>query len=209
MTSTPSIKGASISSLVEDIAKLRDSGGIPTELLAERLTDADRELLDRPVNVASWYDIHSYRRMAELLCEVEGRREDLMRERGAAAAKRLAAAGLYQQMDTVASFDDDRQLDEDSRFQAYGRRLKLIATLSGAILNFADFRVLVDPDSPDRYCIEVHDAEAMPELLAYTSEGFINAMAQLGSTEDTTHKRPSWKLERKARILRFRMSAPA
>ena len=67
MASNPSIKGSSISSLVEDIAKLRDSGHIPQALLEERLTEGDRELLDQPVNVASWYDIQSYRRLAELL----------------------------------------------------------------------------------------------------------------------------------------------
>ena len=203
MPSNPSIKGASISSLIEDVAKQRDSGRIPRELLEERLTEADRELLDRPVNVASWYDIHSYRRMAELLCEVEGRREDLMRERGAAAAKRLAAAGLYQQMETASRIDETRQLDESARFEAYGRRLKLIATLSGAILNFGEFRVLIDPDSPDRYCIEVHDAGDMPELLAHTSEGFINAMAEMGASESAT-----WKLEQEAGILRYRMTRP-
>lgn len=207
MTSTPSIKGASISSLVEDIAKMRDSGRISQELLEERLTEADRQLLDRSVNFASWYDIHSYRRMAELLCEVEGRREDLMRERGAAAAKRLAAAGVYQQMDTLARLDEDRQLDGDARFEAFGRRLRLIATLSGAILNFCEFRVLVDPDKPDRYCIEVHDIDDMPEVLAYSTEGFINAMAELGAGEDIA-ARPTWKLERESHMLRFRMSRP-
>jgi hypothetical protein len=207
MPSNPSIKGASISSLIEDVAKQRDSGRIPRELLEERLTEADRELLDRPVNVASWYDIHSYRRMAELLCETEGRREDLMRERGAAAAKRLAAAGLYQQMETASRIDETRQLDESARFEAYGRRLKLIATLSGAILNFGEFRVVIDPDSPDRYCIEVHDAADMPELLAHTSEGFINAMAEMGASESATRK-STWKLEQEAGILRYRMTQP-
>jgi hypothetical protein len=205
MPTTPSIKGASISSLVEDVAKLRDCGRIPAELLEERLTHADRELLEQPVNFASWYDIHSYRRIAELLCEVEERREDLMRERGAAAARRLAAAGVYQQMDTVQRTNDDRHLDEAARFQAYGLRLKLIATLSGAILNFGDFRVVIDPELPDRYCIEVHDADEMPEVLAYTSEGFINAMAALGAREDAAN-RTTWKLERDGAILRYRMS---
>ena len=65
----------------------------------------------------------------------------------------------------------------------------------------------IDPNLPDRYCIEVHSADEMPELLAYTTEGFINAMAELGAGENTP-SRPSWKLEREGSLLRFRMSRP-
>ena len=92
---SPSIKGSGVSSLIEDLSKMREEGRAPAALLEQRLTPSDRALLDQPVNLAAWYDIHSYRRLAELLCEVEGRREDLLRERGAAAARRLAEAGLH------------------------------------------------------------------------------------------------------------------
>ena len=118
-TTAPSIKGSTISSLVEDIAKLADSGRIPAELLVDRLTPEDRTLLGQPVNPAGWYDIHTYRRMTELICEVEGRREDLLRERGAAAARRLAEAGLYQQIDSVSRLQEVHELDHEARFVAY------------------------------------------------------------------------------------------
>jgi hypothetical protein len=201
----PSIKGSSIQSLVEDLAKLRDNGRLPPELLEERLSPEDREMLDRPVNVAVWYDIHSYRRMAELICEVEGRREDLLRERGAAAARRLAAAGLYQQMESVTRMHEYLELDDEARFKAYGQGLKLIATLSGSILNFATFEVVVDPDHPDRYCMEVHNFEEIPDVLAHTSEGFINAMAEAGAV-GTPNAGPAWSLERGPGYMRFRMN---
>ena len=201
----PSIKGSGISSLIEDLAKMRDEGRLPSALLEERLTAADRALLDRPVNLAGWYDIHSYRRLAELLCEIEGRRESLMRERGAAAADRLAAAGLYQQMETVTRLRSTEDLDGDDAFQAYGRLLRLITTLSGSLLSFSRFRVEVDPEHGDRYCIHISDADDFPEVLAYTTEGFINAMAKMGSGRGRTD---SWVLDRSDGELRYRMQRP-
>lgn len=202
--SSPSIKGAGISSLIEDLAKMRDDGRLPRELLEERLGPEERALLDRPVGLAAWYDVQTYRRLAELLCEVEGRREDLLRERGAAAARRLAAAGLYQQIERVKHIREDG-LDDRETFQAYGRNLRLIATLSGSLLNFSRFEVSVDPEHADRYCIEVHEAEAMPEVLAWTTEGFINAMAEMSAPDAPG---PSWKLERGGGRVRFRMTRP-
>lgn len=204
MRDEPAIKGSGISSLVEDVAKLRDAGRAPAALIHERLTPADRALLDRPVNLAAWYDIHSYRRLAELLCEVEGRREELLRERGAAAARRLAASGLYSQMETVTRLRADEGDDEEARFRAYGRGLKLVATLSGSLLNFARMEVVVDPDRPDRYAIEASNADEWPEALSLTTEGFINAMAQMGGSRNPDR---SWVLDRRPGVLRFRMTA--
>lgn len=203
-SSPPAIKGSGISSLIEDLAKMRDEGRLSQELIEERLGREDRALLERPVSLAAWYDIQSYRRLAELLCEVEGRREDLLRERGAAAARRLAAAGLYQQIERVKHIRDET-LDDDERFKSYGRNLRLIATLSGSLLNFSRFEVTVDRDHPDRYCIEIHDSQAMPDVLAWTTEGFINAMAEMGSPGNSG---PSWTLERTGGRVRYRMTRP-
>ena len=201
---SPSIKGSGVSSLIEDLSKMREEGRAPAALLEQRLTPSDRALLDRPVNLAAWYDIHSYRRLAELLCEVEGRREDLLRERGAAAAKRLAEAGLYQQMELVGRSRDE-DLDGDAAFEAYGRSLRLITTLSGSLLNFGRFAVEVDPDHPHRYCIEIHEADDFPEVLAHTTEGFINAMAEMAPTYRSYHGR-MWKLEQSGGRSRYRMT---
>lgn len=205
-TSSPAIKGSSISALVEDVAKMRDDGRAPAALLEERLTEADRGLLDRPVNLAGWYDIHSYRRLAELVCEVEGRREGLLRERGAAAARRLAETGLYQQMNYQAILGDEER-DAAAAFQAWGRSLRLITTLSGSLLNFGRFEVVVDLEHPDRHCIEIHDAQDVPEVLAYTIEGFMNAMTEMGPA----HRQgdgPMWVVERGSGLIRYRMTRP-
>jgi hypothetical protein len=200
----PSIKGSSISSLIEDIAKGVSDGSISEALIEQRLTEADRAVLDRPVNTAGWYDIHSYRRMAELLCEVEGRREDLMRERGAAAARRLMAAGVYQQMESVGRMRADREQSREGRLAAYQRGLRLIVTLSQSLLNFAQWKVAPCPGQADRLQIEVHDAADFPELLAYTCEGFMNAMAD---PKPNALLRPMWRYERiSPDLIIYRMS---
>ena len=126
------------------------------------------------------------------------------RERGAAAAKRLAEAGLYQQMELVGRSRDE-DLDGDAAFEAYGRSLRLITTLSGSLLNFGRFAVEVDPDHPDRYCIEIHEADDVPEVLAHTTEGFINAMAEMAPAYRSYHGR-MWKLEQSGGRIRYRMT---
>jgi hypothetical protein len=133
-----------------------------------------------------------------------GRRDDLLRERGGAAARRLAAAGLYQQIESTSRLRELRELDEQTRFSAYGRGLKLIATLSSSVLNFTKFEVVVDPEHRDRYCIEVPNGDEMPEALALTTEGFINALAE----GQDSNAAPAWKLERRPGLTRYRMTRP-
>jgi len=191
----PSIKGSSISSLIEDVEKLCSSGRLSDAQRDEYLTAEDCELLGEPVNPAGWYDLESYTRMAELLCEVQGGGKEMLRERGAAAARRLAEAGIYQQIESVARLREAGDLNPSERFTAYGRGLKLITTLSRSILNFSDWKVLPSPVHPDRYQIEVHDAQQIPEVLAYTIEGFINGLSEL---DESNRHQPNalWKLER-------------
>ena len=191
----PSIKGSSISSLIDDVAKLCSSGRLSKAQRDEYLTAEDCALLGEPVNPAGWYDIESYRRMAELLCEVEGGGREMLRERGAAAARRLAESGIYQQIESVSRLREVRNLSASERFTAYGRGLKLITTLSRSILNFSDWKVLPSPVHPDRHQIEVHDAQQIPEVLAYTIEGFINGLSELDES-NRRQPNPLWKLER-------------
>ena len=202
----PSIKGSSISGLIEDIAKGVADGSIAEALLEQRLTEADRALLGKPVSAAGWYDIHSYRRLAELLAEVEGRRADLMRERGAAAARRLMESGVYQQMESVGRLRTEREQSPESRVTAYERGLRLIVTLSQSLLDFARWKVAPCPGYSDRFQIEVHEAGDFPEVLGYACEGFMNAMAD---PKGDVLARPMWRFDRVSRdLIVYRMTRP-
>ena len=113
-------------------------------------------------------------------------------------------ASLTPEQRAMAVFD----FDSEARFVAYGRSLKLITTLSGSILNFSRWVVAPDPDPPDRYRVEVHEARDFPEVLAHTTEGFINGLAGLDADNDGS-ARSRWAHERvRPDLLVFRMLDP-
>ena len=72
MAQKPCIKGTAISTVVEDIKRLVDEGHIWRENLELRLEASDLLLLEAKIESVSWYDINAYRRMMELLRDVEG-----------------------------------------------------------------------------------------------------------------------------------------
>ena len=95
----PSIKGSAFQSVVHDLAELIKAGKIAREAVEARLEAEDLLLLDDKILPGLWYALASYRRMTELLWEVEGNREPAyLMARGARSAERLFEAGLYQQM---------------------------------------------------------------------------------------------------------------
>ena len=51
-------------------------------------------------------------------------------------------------------------------------------TLNAQLLNFSRSSVKQDPDYDDRWILETTEAEAYPEVLCWTTQGFNNRMAQ-------------------------------
>ena len=180
MAQKPCIKGTAITSLVEDMRKLLSDGKISQRDIESRLTAEDLALLEETVTTSSWYDIHSYRRLTELLRDIEGEgRDEYVRERGRARGQKLIEGGLYQQMEYLGRSRVRRAMDPKARFEAYGKDLKLLVTLSQSLLNFSTWTVVPDPDHGDRYRIEVRDAADFPDVLGWASEGVIDAMAEV------------------------------
>ena len=70
------------------------------------------------------------------------------------------------------------------RFEALGRDLRRLNTLSASILNFTKWEAMPDPDAMMRYRIEVSDAAAMPETLVWRTDGFVNEMARQQAPDD-------------------------
>jgi hypothetical protein len=154
---------------------------------------------------SQWYGIQSYRRLTELLRDVEGEgRNDYVRERGHARGEKLIDGGLYQQMEYLGRSRVRRAMDPKARFEAYGRDLRLLVTLSQSLLNFSTWTVVPDPDLGDRYRIEVRDAADFPDVLGWSSEGLIDAMAAVHGMSGL------WRWERVAPdFVVFRMLRPA
>ena len=196
----PSIKGTAFTKVVEDVAKLL-AGQELSRAKAERwLRAEDFALLDREVQAARWYDILSYERMSRLLLDVVGHGDtEYLRERGRKTAKRLLDAGVYAQLEYLHRTEAGRASDPQQRFDALGRDLRLLNTLSASILNFSKWNAFKEGEQR-RYRIEVSEAAAMPEVLCWTTDGFVNGMAE------QSRRTGMWRWERPRQdLVIFRM----
>jgi len=192
MGAIPSIKGSVFASVVEDVRKLIAGGDMSRAEAERRLRAEDLALLEAEVFVSHWYDIRAYSRLSELLRDVQGGGDnEFLREKGRETARRLLEAGLYAQLEYLQRAGVSKVIGSRERFEAFGRDLRLLTTLSGSILNFSRWLPKPDPDRADRYVIEVSDAKDMPEALCWRSDGFVNEMARHHGDQDLwTWERP-------------------
>ena len=168
MATQPSIKGSALSSVVEDLRALRDSGRISPARIEKTLQPVDLALLDTQIEPALWYPIQSYARLTEVLLDVLGRGDpQYIADRGARAAQRLWESGLYVQL----------QHGEEKAAKARrtggvmsDRDARVITTLSGAIFNFTRWKYRVEETGS---VIEVSEAEALPEVSVWAARGFL------------------------------------
>jgi hypothetical protein len=188
----PSIKGSVFGSVVEDARKLFARGELGRADAPRWLEPDDLRLLDSEIFVSHWYDIRAYARLSLLLRDVEGGgSNEFLRQKGRDTARRLLEAGLYAQLEYLQRADVSKTSDPAARFDAFGRDLRLLTTLSGSILNFSRWVPMPDPERAGRYLIEVSDAGEMPEVLCWRSDGFVNEMAsQHGDQELWGWERP-------------------
>jgi hypothetical protein len=168
MTTEPSIKGSALSSVVEDVRALCDSGRITTERLEAALQPADLALLESKIQPALWYPIQSYARLTKLLLDVAGRGDpQYVADRGARAAQRLWESGLYVQL----QHGEEKAAKARRTGGVFTERdARMITTLSGAIFNFTRWSYRAgEPDA----VIEVSEAADWPEVSMWAARGFL------------------------------------
>ena len=188
---TPSIKGTAFESVALDLSKLIESGRISREAVEARLEAEDLVLLDDKVLPGLWYPLASYRRMTELLWEVEGRGDPAyLMARGARAAERLFEAGLYQQMQRGEELGVAKRERGEAWSEFDGN---LMTTLASAIFNVSRWRYRKHPEDPDVNRIEVTSAAELPEISRFAAQGFVEYMASrmTGATVVVTSERPT------------------
>jgi len=150
MADRPSVKGSLIAGTIEKARKLLEEGRLSRPALEARLSPEELALFDAPTSLSSWYDLDFYQRVAELMHDLEGGNpHEYFRGQGFARAQKLIDSGLYQQMEYLGRSEVAGTLDPKSRFEAYGRDLRRLVTLSGSILNFSRWSVARDPDHDD------------------------------------------------------------
>lgn len=189
-TTGAAIKGSTLSGVIEDVNRLRESGRIDGALLAARLDEADRTLLGATIGAASWYPISAYGRLTALLLEVEGGGQvEYLAERGAKTARRLTESGIYHQLERAHGdiSVDPRDLPPEDRIHEFGRTMRLVITLSGSIFNFGRWSVGEDPEHADRFRITIEDAAEMPDVAIHTIEGFVNGIGEQSPQVDHMH----------------------
>lgn len=194
----PSIKGIVLSNLINDVAALQASGKISAEEIEARLEKSDLDLLENKPKSTDWVPIDHYRRLSELLWEIEGKRSPAYLERrGRASAELVLASGIYQQVEFLKERYDASDL-KNARAS-----LNLVVTLQGSLINFGNWQVEEDPKYADRLQIRITEATHFPEALCHAMVGFLNRMAETRSTST------KWYFERTGRdLLAFRMSLP-
>jgi hypothetical protein len=169
--SEPSIKGSALSSVVEDVRALCDSGRISAERLEATLEPADIAILESKVQPALWYPIRSYARLTQLLLEVAGRGDpQYVVDRGARAAQRLWESGLYVQL----QHGEEKAAKARRTGGALSERdARMITTLSGAIFNFTRWAYRAGEPGPGEAVIEVSEAADWPEVSVWAARGFL------------------------------------
>jgi hypothetical protein len=167
----PSIKGTAIQSVADDLQALIASGRITRQWIEARLEAEDLRILDEKLLPGVWYPLASYRRLTEILIEVDGGgRPDYVVRRGARAAERLFAAGLYLQLERGEELGAQKR----ERGELWSEREgNLIASIAGAIFNVSRWRFRVDATDPAIHCIDVTEAESLPEVSRLAAQGFI------------------------------------
>jgi hypothetical protein len=168
-----SIKGSAFQSVVDDVQALVAAGRVAPAELEARLPAQDLRILAEKVLPGLWYPLATYRRLTELLVAVEGGgRPDYVVRRGARAAERLFAAGLYLQLER----GDEIGAQKRARGEGWTEREgNLVSSLAGAIFNVSRWRFTVDGEAVHR--IEVSEAEELPEVSRLAAQGFVEYTA--------------------------------
>jgi hypothetical protein len=166
----PSIKGNALALLLEEAQLALATGALLPKRL-QTLPSAVQQLVEDGALDSAWYPVTYYSLLGELLCTAAklGRREYL-RELGLKDFARLRRARTYRQLDYLGQLEAERDLGtklQDSR---------LITTFMASIFNFSRWAPAPDPKSPKHIVIQVTEAEHVPEVFRFLTEGFQTAM---------------------------------
>jgi hypothetical protein len=178
----PSVKGSIFKGVIDDLARVRETGLLSEEQIEAGLVTEDLAFLETEVNPASWYPMESYARITQLLGRIEGAGKDsYFVERGRASARRLIEAGLYQQLAFLPRWNDTTGRgagDESALIADHASKLRMVISMASSIYNVGKWVVEPDPEHPGRLLIAVREASAYSEPMRLAIEGFLNECAR-------------------------------
>lgn len=163
--SRPSIKATAFQSVADDLHRLQDEGRLSQDAVEASLEAEDLAFVDAKLPATAWVPIGTYARAVELLARTEApdRSEAYLIERGERSAERLAALGIYSQLDATT--------------ERLGQRIgHMIVSLARAIYNFSDWRYEAHGEDQG-FAIYVQNAGDLPEVSRLATQGFIQHVA--------------------------------
>jgi hypothetical protein len=155
----PALKGFVFQGLWEDLNALLRDGKLARETAELRLAAVDLELLDAKLEPTLWYPNASYLRLAGLLAETLGVKDDerFWVERGRQAVQRLLAKGGPVQtiVEGARSFG-----------QGAGRALM---KLPKVVLSYGEWSF--ERPAENTWVVDMRDAAALPDSLRLSFQG--------------------------------------
>jgi hypothetical protein len=173
MSTPPSIKATGFQTAADDLQVHLDSGRLPRAELEARLEPEDLRYLGKALAASTWVPIAAYRRVVELLIELEaeGQPELYLHKRGVRSAERLHKLGLYRQFE--ASVDSE------------GVRVgKIAVTMASVIYNFTRWTFETAGSAHGDFEIIVDEARDFPEVARFTTQGFIEYTSKVVARGD-------------------------
>ncbi len=179
MPGVPSVKGAIFAVAVKELRTLLDQGVLTPGHLGRWLRPEDLPLVAEIPLVSGWYDVGALERVSLLLRDVMGGgSDDYLRELGRRAAQELIASGRYPQLAYARRAEVQALADDRERFEAFGRDLRILTSLSASFFNFSRWTARQDPGLR-RWLVEVSDAKPYSEAILLRMAGFVNEVAGL------------------------------
>ena len=181
MAQPPSIKATGFQSAADDLIRLIDANRISREEVEARLRAEDLRYLDKQLAATTWIPIETYRRVIDILVELEanGKPEVYLHGRGVRAGQRLHKAGLYRQFEAST--------------ETWGNRVgKIVTTMAAVLYNFTTWTFEAGSEH-GLFLITVDGARDFPEVVRFTTQGFIEyaSRAISGRNEIVVSERPS------------------
>lgn len=157
----PCVRGAGFDSVLQDVRELIAAEVISEAELAQHLDRADHAYLEQKIDAQRWYPVGSYRRFLELLCATDSNTsaETYLIQRGATAAERLRATGMFGMLEVETS-------------QLGLRALGDFITIADELYNFTRWSGEIDEDGLG-YTVRVEDAADYPEVARWVAQGFL------------------------------------
>ena len=177
----PSVKGTIFQMAIEAVKRAIEAGSLSEDQVEAELAAEDLPFLQEKILVGGWYPVASFDRLVRLASSPTGRDDDYFVKRGREAADKLLGNQIYENFkSTIHERGDEGGAS--------------VLTLAKLMMDFSRWELLpYENGDKSHFVIDVTEAGPMPDVLRYTSQGFIERVSELmvGGPMKVTSERPT------------------